>query len=198
VGSYRAKQLHLKTTIIASLSILILSKTYPTKVTSSHVGLWLGGLFCQKAAKIMDPYFQYFSSVSSEVIITKWAIDTHKNCTTQLIHTESSHSSIITGYHGQLIKQSRITVRGRQSIDSYTLQGNLNTRSGAPQSWHRPNGSQKSSGWDDSLQSWVQGYLECHTQCIQPHTRTLLPVASRAGDESRLVVVKSCTVSLRY
>jgi hypothetical protein len=34
-----------------------------------------------------------------------------------------SHSSIIKGYHGQLIKQSRITVRGRQSIDSKTLQG---------------------------------------------------------------------------
>jgi hypothetical protein len=27
------------------------------------------------------------------------------------------------GYHGQLIKQSRITVRGRQSIDSKPLQG---------------------------------------------------------------------------
>jgi hypothetical protein len=34
-----------------------------------------------------------------------------------------SHSSIIKGYHGQLIKQSRITVRGRQSIHSKTLQG---------------------------------------------------------------------------
>jgi hypothetical protein len=34
----QAKQLHLKATIIARLSILILSKTYPTKATSRHVG----------------------------------------------------------------------------------------------------------------------------------------------------------------
>jgi hypothetical protein len=27
----------------------------------------------------MDPYFQYFSSVSSEIIITKWETDTTKN-----------------------------------------------------------------------------------------------------------------------
>jgi hypothetical protein len=32
VQSYPAKQLHLKTTIEAKLSILILSKTYPTKL----------------------------------------------------------------------------------------------------------------------------------------------------------------------
>jgi hypothetical protein len=38
VESHQAKQLHLKTTIIARLSILILSKTYPSKVTSRHVG----------------------------------------------------------------------------------------------------------------------------------------------------------------
>jgi hypothetical protein len=55
VESYQAKQPHLKTTIIASLSILILSKTYPTKVTSRHAGFSLVGLFCQKATKIMDP-----------------------------------------------------------------------------------------------------------------------------------------------
>jgi hypothetical protein len=48
VESHQAKQLHLKTTIIARLSILILNKTYPTKVTSSRVGFWLVGLFCQK------------------------------------------------------------------------------------------------------------------------------------------------------
>jgi hypothetical protein len=47
VESHQAKQLYLKTTIIARLSILILSKTYPTKVTSRHVGFWLVGLFCQ-------------------------------------------------------------------------------------------------------------------------------------------------------
>jgi hypothetical protein len=70
VESHQAKQLHLKATIIARLSILILSKTYPTKVTSRHVGFWLEGLFCQKATRIMDPYFQYFSSNSSEIIIT--------------------------------------------------------------------------------------------------------------------------------
>jgi hypothetical protein len=34
VESHQAKQLHLKATIIARLSILILSKTYLTKVTS--------------------------------------------------------------------------------------------------------------------------------------------------------------------
>jgi hypothetical protein len=47
VESHQAKQLHLKTTIIARLSILILSKTYPKKVTSRHVGFWMVGLFCQ-------------------------------------------------------------------------------------------------------------------------------------------------------
>jgi hypothetical protein len=41
VESHQPKQLHLKTTIIARLSILILSKSYPTKVTSRHVGFWL-------------------------------------------------------------------------------------------------------------------------------------------------------------
>jgi hypothetical protein len=48
VESHQAKQLHLKTTIIARLSILILSKTYPTKVTSSHVGLLAGGFVLPK------------------------------------------------------------------------------------------------------------------------------------------------------
>jgi hypothetical protein len=70
VESHQAKELHLKATIITRLSILILSKTYPAKVTSRHVGFWLVGLFCQKATRIMDPYFQYFSSISSEIIIT--------------------------------------------------------------------------------------------------------------------------------
>jgi hypothetical protein len=69
VESHQAKQLHLKATIIARLSILILNKTYQTKVTSRHVGFWLVGLFCQKATRIMDPYFQYFSSNSNEIII---------------------------------------------------------------------------------------------------------------------------------
>jgi hypothetical protein len=64
VESHQAKQLHLKATIIARLSILKLSKTYLTKVTSRHVGFWLVGLFCQKAFRIMEPYFQYFSSDS--------------------------------------------------------------------------------------------------------------------------------------
>jgi hypothetical protein len=71
VESPQAKQLHLKATIMARLSILILSKTYPTKVTSSHVGLLAGGFALpKKATWIMDPYFQYFSSNSSEIIIT--------------------------------------------------------------------------------------------------------------------------------
>jgi hypothetical protein len=43
VESHQAKQLHLKATIIARLSILILSKTYLTKVISRHVGLLGGG-----------------------------------------------------------------------------------------------------------------------------------------------------------
>jgi hypothetical protein len=47
VESHQAKQLHMKATIIARLSILILSKT-----------------------RIMDPYFQYFSSDSSRITIT--------------------------------------------------------------------------------------------------------------------------------
>jgi hypothetical protein len=55
--SHQAKQLHLKTTIIARLSILILSKSYTSKVTSRHVGFCLVGLFCQKATRILDPYF---------------------------------------------------------------------------------------------------------------------------------------------
>jgi hypothetical protein len=69
VESYQDKQLHLKATIIARLSILILSKTYSTKVTSRHIGFWLVDLFFQKATRIMDPYFQCFSSDSSEIII---------------------------------------------------------------------------------------------------------------------------------
>jgi hypothetical protein len=48
VESPQAKQLHLKATIMARLSILILSKTYPTKVTSSHVGLLAGGFALPK------------------------------------------------------------------------------------------------------------------------------------------------------
>jgi hypothetical protein len=51
VESHQAKQPNLKATIIARLSILILSKTYLTKVTSRHVGFWLLGLFCQKETK---------------------------------------------------------------------------------------------------------------------------------------------------
>jgi hypothetical protein len=49
VESHQAKQLHLKTTIIARLSILILSKTYPTKVTCSHVGLLASGFVLPKS-----------------------------------------------------------------------------------------------------------------------------------------------------
>jgi hypothetical protein len=48
VESHQAKHLHLKATIIARLSILILSKTYPTKVTSSHAGLLAGGFVLPK------------------------------------------------------------------------------------------------------------------------------------------------------
>jgi hypothetical protein len=57
VESHQAKQLHLKTTIIARLSILILNKIYPTKVTSRHVGPLAGGFVLPKATRIMDPYF---------------------------------------------------------------------------------------------------------------------------------------------
>jgi hypothetical protein len=48
VESHQAQQLHLKATIIARLNILILSKTYPTKVTSRHVGLLAGGFVLPK------------------------------------------------------------------------------------------------------------------------------------------------------
>jgi hypothetical protein len=48
VESQQAKHLHLKATIIARLSILILSKTYPTKVTSSHARLLAGGFVFPK------------------------------------------------------------------------------------------------------------------------------------------------------
>jgi hypothetical protein len=47
--SHQAKQLHLKTTIKARLGILILSKTYSTKVTSRHVGLLAGGFVFSKS-----------------------------------------------------------------------------------------------------------------------------------------------------
>jgi hypothetical protein len=135
VESYQAKQLHLKTTIIASLSILILSKTYPTKVTSSHVGfLARGFVFAKKQLKSWVLTFNILARFLVRLSLLSEQLIQPRICTTQLIHAESSHSSIITGYHGQVIKQSRITVRGRQSIDSYTLQGNLNTRSSAPKS----------------------------------------------------------------
>jgi hypothetical protein len=70
VESHQAEQLHLKETIKARLSILILSKTYRQKLPLDMKGFWLVGLFCQKATRIMDPYFQYISSDSSEIIIT--------------------------------------------------------------------------------------------------------------------------------
>jgi hypothetical protein len=49
VESQQAKQLHLKAIIIARLSILILSKTYPSKDTSRHVGLLAGGFVLPKS-----------------------------------------------------------------------------------------------------------------------------------------------------
>jgi hypothetical protein len=49
VESHQAKQFHLKTTIIARLRIIILSKTYPTKVTSRHVGLFARGFVLPKS-----------------------------------------------------------------------------------------------------------------------------------------------------
>jgi hypothetical protein len=48
VGSHQAKQLHLKTTFIAKLSILILSKTYLSKVTSRHVSFLASGFVLPK------------------------------------------------------------------------------------------------------------------------------------------------------
>jgi hypothetical protein len=41
------------------------------KIPLDMQGLWLVGMFCQKATKIIDPYFQYFSSSSSELTIIK-------------------------------------------------------------------------------------------------------------------------------
>jgi hypothetical protein len=49
VESHQTKQLHVKATIKARLSILILNKTYPTKVTSRHVGLLAGGFVLPKS-----------------------------------------------------------------------------------------------------------------------------------------------------
>jgi hypothetical protein len=49
VESHQARQLHLTATIKARLSILILSKTYSTKVTSRHVGLLAGGFVLPKS-----------------------------------------------------------------------------------------------------------------------------------------------------
>jgi hypothetical protein len=49
VESHQAKQLHLKATIIARLSILILSKTYMIKVTSRYIGLLAGGFVLPKS-----------------------------------------------------------------------------------------------------------------------------------------------------
>jgi hypothetical protein len=49
VESHQDKQLHLKATIIARMSILILNKTYPTKVTHNHVGLLAGGFVLPKS-----------------------------------------------------------------------------------------------------------------------------------------------------
>jgi hypothetical protein len=49
VESRQAKQLHLKATVIARLSILILSKTYPTKVTSRDVGFLAIGFVLPKS-----------------------------------------------------------------------------------------------------------------------------------------------------
>jgi hypothetical protein len=49
VESFQAKQLLLKTTIKARLSILILSTTYPTKVTSKHVRLLATGFVLPKS-----------------------------------------------------------------------------------------------------------------------------------------------------
>jgi hypothetical protein len=75
VESHQAKQLHLNATITARLSILILSKTYPTTITSRHVGLLAGGFVLpNKTTRILDPYFQYFSSDSSKIIITIMSI----------------------------------------------------------------------------------------------------------------------------
>jgi hypothetical protein len=49
VESHQAKQLHLKATIITRMSILILSKTYPTKVASRRVGLLASGFVLPKS-----------------------------------------------------------------------------------------------------------------------------------------------------
>jgi hypothetical protein len=67
VESHQDKQLHLKATIIARLSILILSKTYPTKVTSRHVGFWLVGLFAKKLLG-SGSLLSHFSSCSGITI----------------------------------------------------------------------------------------------------------------------------------
>jgi hypothetical protein len=48
--------------------------TVPKIIFLDMQGFWLVGLFFQKATKIIDSYFRCFSSSSSELIFTKWAI----------------------------------------------------------------------------------------------------------------------------
>jgi hypothetical protein len=117
VESHQAKQLHLKTTIIARLSILILSKTYPTKLPleMSAFGWWV--CFAKKQLGSWILTFNILAQFLIRLSLLWWATNTIKKCTINLFTQKISHSSIIKGYHGQLIKPSRITVRGRQSID---------------------------------------------------------------------------------
>jgi hypothetical protein len=79
----------------------------------------------------VDPYFQSFSTSSSWLPFLNVPSNSIKNWTSNYFIQQHSSSSIIMGYHGQLIKQSRITVRGRQSID-LTLQGKPKHTVGCP------------------------------------------------------------------
>jgi hypothetical protein len=85
--------------------------------TSRHERLLAGGVSFAKQLLRVDPYFQSFSTNSSWLPFLSVPTNSIKNWTSNYFIQPYSSSSIIMGYHGQLIKQSRITVRGRQSID---------------------------------------------------------------------------------
>jgi hypothetical protein len=65
--------------------------------------------------------FNILAQILVSLSLLWWATNTIKYCTNNYFTQKISHSSIIKGYYGQLIKQSRITVRGGQSIDLWTL-----------------------------------------------------------------------------
>jgi hypothetical protein len=97
-----------------------------------------------------------------------------------------------------LIKQSQITVRGRQSIDSNLARVDLNTRSGAPTELTPTRQFPKILGLGANLT--VPGTrLSGRSHPVHPASHMYPPPGCKAvGDSSRVVIVSSRTVSLRY